>query len=148
MSHYHVSEDPIVMRPTATAIGTSYDASPLGFACNDFNQLILECDLTLATATDVRIQIEEASPARGPQGATIAPAAGDWFTVAVADSASATAAGVIESLVYRQLEIVLPATGRYTLAFPLNYKFIRVKAKTTGGPGATTLKINGVFGKV
>ncbi len=148
MSWVHTSEDPVPLRPLATAIGTSFDASPAEFSANDWNQLILECTLTLATATDVRIQIEGANPARGPNGATIAPVAADWFPIAAADGASASSSGATIALTYRNLEIVLPATGSYSIAVPLCYKFIRVKAKTTVGPGLTTLKINGVFGKV
>jgi hypothetical protein len=148
MSWVHTSEDPIPLRPVATAIGTSFDASPAYFSCNDFNQLILECDLSLATATDVRIVVEAANPSRGPVGATIDPVTADWFPISAADGSTASGSGATLALTYRNLEIVLPATGRYSIALPLCYKFVRVKAKTTGGPGATTLKINGTFGKV
>jgi hypothetical protein len=148
MSRIHTSEDPIVMRAGTTAIGTSFDASPAVFSCNGFNQLILECDLTLNTATDVRIQVDVANPARGPNGAYIAPATSDWFVVSAADGATASGSGAIIALTHRNLEIVLAATGRYSIAIPLSYKFIRVRAKTTAGPGSTTLEISGIFGAV
>ena len=148
MVHYHVSEDPIALRASTTAISTSFDSSPTAVTCNDFNQLVLECDLTLNTATDVRIQVEAANPARGPNGATVAPVTADWFPICAADGSTASGSGATIALTYRNLEIVLPATGKYSIALPLAYKFIRVKAKTTAGPGSTTLAIDGVFGRV
>jgi hypothetical protein len=144
----HVSADPITLRASATSITTSYDAAPTEVPCNDYNQLVLECDLTLATATDVRIQVETANPARGPNGASIAPASSDWFAVTEVDAATIVPSGATISVPYRQLEITLTASGRYSIPIPISYKFVRVKAKTTGGPGATTLAIDGVFGKV
>jgi hypothetical protein len=145
MSRFHTSEDPVPLRPVATAIATTYDASPAAFSFNDFNTVALEIDLTLATATDVRIMVELANPARGPNGAYVAPVAADWYPISVAGTA--TAATPITSVPYQQREITITATGKYTVVLNgLIGKFIRVKAKTTGGPGATTLGVDGVFG--
>lgn len=146
--NYHASEDPIALRLSTASIATSFDATPIEIMCNDFNQLIMNCDLSLATATDVRIQVDAANPARGPNGARIAPVTADWFTVAVADGATASGATNTETLTYRKQELKIEATGKYAIALPLCYRYIRVRAKTTAGPGATTLAITGTFGKV
>jgi hypothetical protein len=144
----HVSADPITLRASSLAITTSYDAAPTEVPCNDYNQLILECKLALNTATDARIEIEAANPARGPNGATVAPVAADWFVIAAMNASSASSSGATLSVPYQYLEIILPATGSYSIAIPIAHKYIRVKAKTTAGPGSTTLAIDGVFGRV
>lgn len=132
----HVSRDGAIVRFSATAIGTSYDASPTALRTQNWNQVILFCDLTLNTATDVRIKIEFASPT-----GDAAPVTADWHLQTFADTANATYSGGTESVPLRGLEWILPATGRYALPIPMNYKWIRASAKTTGGPGTTTLQI-------
>ncbi len=131
-----VSRDGVTLRASTLAIGTSYDASPTALRAQNWNQLQLFLDLTLATATDVRVKIEFASPV-----GDATPAAGDWFQQSEADSGAATRSGLTSALPLRVLEWVLPATGKFILPVQLNYKWVRVSAKTTGGPGATTLAV-------
>lgn len=139
-ANIQVSDDPIVVRPSSLSITTSFDASPTAVDMRGWNQAMLFCDLTLNTATDVRIQIEAASPVSGPGGATIAPVAADWHSVGYLDTGSAT--GTTTKLVpYAVLELQLAASGRYVFPLPTNYKYLRFKAKTTAGPGSTTLKL-------
>lgn len=139
----HASKDPQVIRASTLALSTSFDAAPTEARMQGWNQAILFCDLTLATATDVRIKVEFASPkdVGGIVGDT-APGATDWYQQTYGDTPNATgSAGTVEAVPVRALEWTLSASGRYALPIQCNYKWIRVSAKTTGGPGATTLGI-------
>ncbi len=145
-----VSRDPTTLRLAATAIASSYDASPAVLRTQGWNQAIIYCDLTLNTATDVRLKVEFASPpvALGLNGAgSDTPATGDWFRQTYADSAAAAGSGLEETCPVRCLELILPATGRYAIPVQLNYKYMRVSAKTTGAPGSTTLLIYATVGR-
>lgn len=139
----HSSKDPQTIRASTLALATSFDASPTEARMQGWNQALLFCDLTLNTATDVHIKIEFASPpdTGGIIGDT-APVAGDWYQQTYADTANAVgSAGTTEAVPLRQLDWVLSATGRYALPVQCNFKWIRVSAKTTGGPGSSTLKV-------
>src|ERR1051325_7181424 len=132
----HVSGDGVTLRASTVSIGTSYDSSPTAFRTQNWNQLILFCDLTLNTATDVRIKLEFASPV-----GDATPAFNDWFQQTYADTANAASASGVETVPLNRLEWQLTATGRYALPVPMNYKWGRASAQTTSGPGSTTLSI-------
>lgn len=129
-----ISRDPTTLRLSTVAIASSYDASPVALRMQGWNQAVLFCDLTLNTATDVRIKVEVASPV----GDT-APVEADWYQQTASGSATATTGS--ESVPVLAVEWTLQATGKYALPFPVNYKWIRASAKTTGAPGSTTLAI-------
>lgn len=132
----HVSADPVTLRLAATAISTSYDSSPTALRMQNWNQVVLFCNLTLDTATDVRLKVEVASPTGDSS-----PAAGDWHQYSSLDIASASASGGVSTVPNYGLELKLTATGKYAIPLPCNFKWLRVSAKTTGGPGSTTLLV-------
>lgn len=136
MTQTHVSQDYITARASTVAIGTSYDASPTALRIQNWNQLQLYCDLFLATATDVRVKVEFAVP----QG-NDTPVAADWYFHSYLDTAAATGTGLTKAVPLLQTEWIMSATGRYVISLPVNAKWFRVTAKTTAGPGLTTLKI-------
>lgn len=134
-----VSRDPYNIRPSTMAIATTYDASPNALRMQNWNQLILLCDMTLNTATSVEIKVQFASPAGDGT-----PASGDWFDQAYEEAAtvaSAVAPVPVSTKVYR-----MTATGKLRIAIPVCDKWVRVVAKTTGGPGSTTLSITAAQG--
>ena len=134
------------LRASATAISTSFDSSPTEVLVQSWNQVTLLCTLSLATATSVEIEVDFASPAQGPNGAEIAPVAADWFTRVYTDTAAATASTGIMVVPTRKIQFSLVASGSYEIPIPVMARYMRVRAKTTGGPGATTLSIIGVQG--
>jgi hypothetical protein len=100
----------------------------------NWNQLILMCNLTLNTATSVEIKVQVASPSGDD-----VPASGDWYDLAAQGSptvASAVATYPMSTAVYQ-----MTATGKLAIPVPCCYKFVRVLAKTTGAVGTTTLAI-------
>ena len=128
------------LRSSATAIGTSYDtpdADTPVLRQQNWNQLILHCNLSLATATSVEIKVQVANPAED----SAAPVFGSalWFDLPYNTAGTITAGEAVVptgSLVYR-----MTATGKIAVSVPCAYKYVRVLAKTTAGPGATTLAI-------
>lgn len=137
-----------VLRATATAIGTSYDASPTYVRIRNMNTVTLLCDLTLNTATNVLIQVDVAVPADAPN--TVAdqdPAAGDWYPLGAANLSGLTVGSGVATIPVGAATFQLDATGKYAIRLKdLCAGWIRVRAKTTGGPGSTTLQIIGVEG--
>lgn len=136
------------LRPSATAIGTSYDAAPTAVKIRGQNTVTLLCDLTLDTATSVEIQVEIATPA-DTNGTNVdpAPVAADWFPIHGANLSGLTVGSGIITIPVGAAVFQLGATGKVAIRLKdLCASWIRVKAKTTGGPGATTLSIIGVEG--
>lgn len=127
------------LRSSATAISTSYDtpdANTPVLRMQNSNQLILFCNLSLATATSVEIKLQVANPADDQ-----VPAFGSalWFDLPYNTAGTITSGEAVVptgSLVYR-----MTATGKIAISYPCCFKFVRVVAKTTAGPGATTLAI-------
>lgn len=143
MSYNPAVQSRQVLRASSVSIGTGYDASPTELRVNNQNTIMLYCDLTLNTATSAEIQVDFATPAEGTNlGARDdTPASGDWFTRAIEGSPSS---GVVAM---SNKTFQLTATGRYEIPVtPVMGKWFRVRAKTTGGPGSTTLSIVGVEG--
>lgn len=128
------------MRSSATAITTAYDtpdANTPVLRMQNSNQLILQCNLSLATATSVEIKVQVANPTEDKDPPAFGSAL--WFDLPYATAGTITAGEAVVpvgSLVYR-----MTATGKLAVSFPCLYKFVRVVAKTTAGPGATTLAI-------
>ena len=140
----HVSADPATLRLASTAIATSYDSSPTALRMQNWNRLTLFCDLTLATATSVELRIEAASPTGDST-----PAAGDWFAIGTSNVSGLTVSSGVATVPVGATIIQLALTDKYAIAINnCNYKWVRVKAKTTGGPGATTLAITATQGLV
>ncbi len=137
------------LRSAATAITTSYDSSgiPETRIMNN-NTLMLLCDLTLNTATSVEIQVEVAVPASGSTGTeATAPAAADWYALSAANISGLTVGSGIITAPTGALVIQLAATGKHAIVLKnMMAMWVRVKAKTTAGPGSTTLGIIGVEG--
>lgn len=148
MSYNPSAQSRQVLRASTLALSTSYDASPTELRVNNQNQLILLCDLTLATATSVEIQIDFATPAEGTNVGSrdASPSSTDWFTRTYLDTAAAVASSGTETVPTRKMTFQLVETGRYEIPLPMMAKWVRVRAKTTAGPGATTLSIVGVEG--
>lgn len=138
-----VNDDPAPLRLSTLAIGTSFDAAPVPIPTKGFNQLVLLCDLTLNTATDVLIRVDVACT-----NGTTAPATGstEWHELALLDTAASVGAAGVETVPARVQEFQLLASGRYAIPLACAYKWIRVRAKTTGGPGSTTLGIKAIQG--
>lgn len=134
-----ISRDPITLRPVATAIGTTFDAAPVEMQCAEFNRLTLLCTMVLNTATNVILRIEVATPATGPNGATVAPVAADWHILQILDPADGS---------FAEIAPTMTASGSYAFPLEINSQYVRVSAKTTLGPGTTTLLVKGVFGNV
>lgn len=140
-----------VLRASATALAAgTYDSANIPeFLIQNCNTVALLCDLTLNTATSVEIQVDCATPDNSP-GTVIepAPVAADWYTLAHANVSGLTVAAPIITAPYGHLTIQLAATGKYliTLKSDAFGKYLRVRAKTTAGPGLTTLGIIGVSG--
>lgn len=131
-----VSAGYVTLRAATTALSSAYDSSPTALKLQNWNQLELFFDLTLSTATDVRVKVEFASP----QG-DATPAASDWFQMGYADLASASSSGGSTVVPLNDLIWQITATKKINLPIQANYKWVRVSAKTTGGPGSTTLAI-------
>lgn len=139
-----------VLRASGTAIGTSYDAAPVELRIQNQNRVALYCNLNLNTATDVLIQVDVATPANGPGLANEpAPVAADWYPLSETNISGLTVGGTPVTITapYGQLTIQLTQTGKYAIVLDDVFgKYMRVRAKTTGGPGTTTLSIIGVQG--
>lgn len=128
------------MRAAATAITTSYDtpdANTPVLRMQNSNQLVLFCNLTLATATSVEIKLQVANPTDD----AAPPAFGSalWFDLPYTTVGTITAGEAVVpagTLAYR-----MTATGKLAITYPMCFKYVRVVAKTTAGPGATTLAI-------
>jgi hypothetical protein len=139
------------LRSSATAITTSYDSVGIPETrLQNMNALELLCDLTLNTATSVEIQVEVAVPAETASGTeATAPAASDWYALSSANISGLTVGSGVITAPTGALVIQLAATGKYAIVLKdLLAKWVRVKAKTTAGPGTTTLNIIGVEGLV
>lgn len=140
-----------VLRSSGLALGTSYDATPAAeIKAQGFNVLTLLCDLTLNTATSVEVVVEVATPADTATGVKDSdPVAGDWYAKTSANLSGLTVGTGAITIPVGAATFQLGATGRYEIVLPnLCAKWVRVKAKTTGGPGTTTLQIIGVQGVV
>lgn len=148
MSYNPATQSRQTLRASTTAITTSYDSSPAELRVNNQNQLILYCDLALNTATSVEIQVDFATPAEGTNvsGRDASPASSDWFTRTYLDAAAATASSGTMTVPTRKMTFQLVETGRYEIPIPMMGKWVRVRAKTTLGPGTTTLSIVGAEG--
>jgi hypothetical protein len=131
----HVSSDPIDVR--SGSLGTSFDASPKALRAQNWNQAIFYFDLTLGAATDARVQIDVASPSGDAE-----PTA--WSSLVWQDgSGTSIASGVCTVPVYTY-ELKFSASGRYAVPVPLNYKWVRLRAKATGA--VATLVITATTG--
>ena len=135
-----ISSDYVQLR-TGT-VGASYDVSPQALDMRGWNQCVLFFNLVL-DGTDCLIKIEAASPVGTGQ-----PAAGDWHQITYLDTSAAVAATGVETVPVRTLILQYLATSLYAFPMPVNYKFIRVSAKRTGGTAATTLTVNASQGLV
>jgi len=142
-----VSGDPKVLRSGAL---TGSFVNSLALKTNMWNQVILFLDVTLDTATDVRIQLQAASPVKTQQYPIIdvEPSAGstDWCDIAFQDGANASTASAITTVPLTTFEIKLTVSGRYAFPLPVNYQWIRAKAKATGTVGNATLSIKATTG--
>ncbi len=137
-----------VLRAAATAIGTSYDAAPTPIKIRGQNTVTLLCDMTLNTASSVEIQVEVATPA-DVNGTNVdaAPAAADWYPLEAGNASGLTVGSGIITIPIGAATWQLGATGKCTIRLQgLCASWLRVKAKTTGGPGTTTLSVIGVEG--
>ncbi len=136
------------LRAAATAITTSYDAAPTELRIQNMNCVALLCDLALNTATSVEIQVDVATPANGP--GTVgepAPVAADWYPLTSYNLSGLTITADELLAPQGKLTIRLTATGKYCIVLRNVFgKYMRVRAKTTAGPGTTTLSILGVEG--
>lgn len=132
----------IPLRATGTSLSTSFE-TPNGttrgvpLRMGNWNQLILFCDLTLATATSAEIKVQVANPKDDKDPPAAASAL--WFDVPY-QTAGTIASGVatVPTATYAPS---FAATGKWAVSIPCAYKFVRVLAKTTAGPGATTLAV-------
>lgn len=136
-----ISRDPSSLR-TGT-LGTSYDANPTPLDFRGWNQAILLFNLSL-DGTSCEIKIEVASPA----DTDATPASGDWHQITYLDTSAASASSGTETVPVRALIIQLVETMKYAFPLPVNYKWVRVSAKRTGGSAASTLTIRASQGLV
>ena len=137
-----------VLRASGTAIGTSYDAAPVAVKIRGLNTVTLLCDLTLNTATSAEIQVEIATPA-DTNGTNVdsPPAAADWYPLESHNVSGLTVGSGIITIPVGAAVYQLGATGKATIRLTnICASWLRVKAKTTGGPGSTTLSVIGVEG--
>lgn len=137
------------LRLSSLAITTSYDTPAFSIRCANFNTLTLLCDLALNTATSVEIQVEVATPADTPGlgNKDPDPVAADWYARTSSNDSGLTVGSGIITIPTAAAVYQLGATGKYEIVIrDLMSKWVRVKAKTTGGPGSTTLAIVGVQG--
>lgn len=128
------------MRLAATAITTSFDtpdANTPVLRMQNSNQLVLFCDLTLATATSAEIKVQVANP----KDDATPPAFGSalWFDLPYTTAGTITAG--LATVPAGSLAYSMSATGKIAITYPCCFKYVRVVAKTTVGPGATTLAI-------
>ncbi len=132
---------------TLQIVQDTYDTAPTEIKVQGWNQVVLYCDLALNTATSVEIQVQVAAPADVPgQIKDAAPASGDWHTLAYIDTALAAGTTGTKQIPVRLREYQLPATNKYAIELPIAAKWMRVRAKTTGAVGTTTLAIIGQQG--
>ena len=122
----HVSRDPITVR--SGALATSFDAAPVSVRAQNWNQFVFYVDLTLGTASDARIQFDVCSPSGDGE-----PASGDWTSLMWQDGAATSIAGGVCTVSGYIYEIKIATTGKYAIPLPCNYKWVRVRAKATGG---------------
>lgn len=136
-----VSGDPKTLRSSSALTGSFVES--LALKTNMWNQVILFLDVTLTTATDIRVQLQAASPTRTPGTIIDAePSAGssEWHDVAFQDGANAATATAVTTVPITTFEMKLTASGRYAFPLPVNYQWIRCKAKATGGDATLTIK--------
>lgn len=135
------------LRASATALSTSFDAAPTSVRISNWNQVTLLITVAnFATATSVDIEVDFATPAQGPGGAEIAPAASDWYTRTYTDTAAATASTTTMLIPTRKVQFNFVGNGVYELPFKTMAQYVQVRAKTTLGPGTTTCQIIAVEG--
>lgn len=124
------------------AITTSFDTDPLAIRGQNWNQAVWYFDVVLDSATDCRIQFDVAAPSR-PPGPVIdvepAAASTEWYPLAATESG--TAATGILTIPVDVLELQFTVSGRYAYPMPINYPWIRARAKVTGVAGSATLGI-------
>lgn len=132
----------IPVRLAATSLSTSFetpDGTTRGvpIRMQNWNQLILFCDLTLATATSAEIKVQVANPKddKDPPAASSAL----WYDLPYQTAGTITAG--VATVPTGAYAPSLSATGKTTISIPCAFKYVRVLAKTTAGPGATTLAI-------
>lgn len=135
----------IPVRASGTSLSTSFetpDGTTRGvpIRLGNWNQLLLHCDVTLNTATSVEVKIQAANP-KDDSTATGAPAAAStlWFDLPYQTAGTITAG--LATVPTGSYAPQFTATGRWIVSVPCAYKFVRVLAKTTGGPGTTTLTV-------
>jgi hypothetical protein len=140
-----VTSDPKTLR--SGALTSAFDSSPSTIRTQNCNQIIFFFDVTLSTATDVRVRLDAASPAVANGTVLDAePASGstEWAQVTGAESGSAS--GGVVSVPIDALELVFTATGKYAYPLPACYKWMRARAKGTGTLGSAALTITATTG--
>lgn len=132
----------IPLRASSTSLSTSFetpDGTTRGvpLRMGNWNQLVLFCDLALNTATSAEIKIQVANP----KDDAAAPAAAStlWFDLPYQTAGTITAG--VATVPTGSYAPSLSATGKVAISVPCDYKYVRVLAKTTAGPGTTTLAI-------
>jgi hypothetical protein len=139
------------LRAVGTALSTSFDAAGVNpeIRIQNMNRVALYVDLSLATATSVEIIVEVASPSEAGRTNNLepAPVTADWYPLTAANMSGLTVAAGVATVPHGAAYLQLALTGKYAIVLKDVFgKYVRVRAKTTAGPGATTLAITGVEG--
>ncbi len=129
----HVSRDGKLLRAsTLQIVSGTYDVAAASntFRQQNWNKLVLLCDMTLNTATSVEIKVQVASPAGDD-----VPASTDWYDLP-SEGAATAGVSVVSPKVWS-----MTATGKLAISVDTCHKWVRALAKTTGTVGTTTLSI-------
>lgn len=140
-----VSGDPKALR--SGSLTTGFDTDITALKTQNWNRAVFFFDVTLDTATDIRVRVEAASPTRTP-GKILdeepAAASTEWHAIAATEAGSAS--GGVLTVPVDALEWKFTATGRYCVPLDVNYQWVRAKAKATGTVGSATLAIKATTG--
>lgn len=140
-----VSKDPKSLRSGALTSG--FDSEPTPLKCQNWNQAVLYFTVVLDTATDVRVRLEACSPTPTPGAIldeTPAAASAEWASIVATETG--TASGGVLTFGVDALELKFATAGTYAYPLPLNYQWVRAKAKATGTVGSSTLAIRATTG--
>ena len=139
----------VPLRDSTLAIGTSYDTTPAyQIRVQGSNCVMLQITVALNTATSAEVQVEFATPLQA-NGTNLdpAPVTADWFARSDGNYTGRTITSGVIANPMGAVAFSFAASGTYEVVlYPVMAKWLRVKAKTTGGPGTTTVSVTGVTG--
>lgn len=147
---YNIQVSPDRKTLRSGALTSAFDLAPSALKTQAWNQTVYFFDVTLDTATDVRVRFDVATPATVPnQILDVEPATGssEWFQLPYQDNGSGSTTSAVTTVPLTVFELKFTVSGRYAYPLPVNYMWTRARAKATGTVGSATLSIKASTGQ-